>query len=179
MFSLLYVQLSSLYIHLILACLHDGCPWLNYITLAIFSRLYSVVQCILFQYVCMSMAILYNIRVLYILFQYACMSMAILLHYFLLTMFSWMLVEGFHLYIMLVQVFKTNRNFRKYLAFGWGMYRQMYSLTMRWAVYNDVIVLIISDDCKVCILFRFAFGDCGNIGRDFSRWIWHQNSVSS
>lgn len=53
--------------------------------------------------------------------RYACMSMAILLHYFLLTMFSWMLVEGFHLYIMLVQVFKTNRNFRKYLAFGWGL----------------------------------------------------------
>lgn len=159
MFSLLYVQLSSLYVHPILACLPDGCPWLNYITLTIFSRLYSVVQCILF--------------------QYACMSMAILLHYFLLTMFSWMLVEGFHLYIMLVQVFKTNRNFRKYLAFGWGMYRPTYSLTTRWAVYNVVIVFIISDDCKVCILFRFAFGDCGNIGRDFSRRIWHQNSVSS
>lgn len=62
----------------------------------------------------------YFVRQLFISFQYVCMSMAILLHYFLLTMFSWMLVEGFHLYILLVQVFKTNRNFKKYLAFGWG-----------------------------------------------------------
>lgn len=47
------------------------------------------------------------------------------------------------------------------------------------SIYNVVIVSIISYDCKVRILFRFAFGDCGNIGRDFSRRIWHQNSVSS
>ncbi|XP_062586446.1 adhesion G protein-coupled receptor L4-like [Saccostrea cucullata] len=53
--------------------------------------------------------------------KYACMSMAILLHYFLLSMFCWMLIEGFHLYVMLVQVFKANRNFKKYLAFGWGL----------------------------------------------------------
>ena len=68
----------------------------------------------------------YFVSQLSISFQYVCMSMAILLHYFLLTMFSWMLVEGFHLYILLVQVFKTNRNFRKYLAFGWGNFLSLY-----------------------------------------------------
>ena len=35
--------------------------------------------------------------------------MGILLHYFLLTSFMWMLIEGFQLYIMVVDVFRTRK----------------------------------------------------------------------
>ena len=54
------------------------------------------------------------------MFQYVCMGIAIALHYFLLAMFCWMLIEGFHLYVMLVRVFNKHDNFKKYLAAGWG-----------------------------------------------------------
>ncbi|XP_033744276.1 adhesion G protein-coupled receptor L1-like [Pecten maximus] len=53
--------------------------------------------------------------------QYVCMSIAIALHYFLTAMFCWMLLEGFHLYVLLVKVFKRGRNFGKYLLVGWGV----------------------------------------------------------
>lgn len=49
------------------------------------------------------------------------MSIAIALHYFLTAMFCWMLLEGFHLYVLLVKVFKKGRNFGKYLLAGWGI----------------------------------------------------------
>ncbi|CAG5114820.1 unnamed protein product, partial [Candidula unifasciata] len=35
-------------------------------------------------------------------------------------MFCWMLVEGIHLYVVLVRVFKGGFHFRKYLLVGWG-----------------------------------------------------------
>ncbi|XP_060078526.1 adhesion G-protein coupled receptor G6-like [Ylistrum balloti] len=53
--------------------------------------------------------------------RYVCMSIAIALHYFLTAMFCWMLLEGFHLYVLLVKVFKRGRNFSKYLLVGWGI----------------------------------------------------------
>ncbi|KAL4230182.1 hypothetical protein ACF0H5_010567 [Mactra antiquata] len=53
--------------------------------------------------------------------KYVCMTMAICLHYFLVAMFSWMFVEGAHLYLVLVKVFKSKSNFKKYLAVGWGV----------------------------------------------------------
>lgn len=38
-----------------------------------------------------------------------CGVVAILLHYFFLSSFCWMLLEGYQLYMMLIQVFEPNR----------------------------------------------------------------------
>ncbi|KAK9543134.1 hypothetical protein VZT92_000936 [Zoarces viviparus] len=52
-----------------------------------------------------------------------CRYMALALHYFLLATFSWMALEGFHLYLLLVRVF--NIYIRRYLlklsVLGWGV----------------------------------------------------------
>ncbi|KAL3992617.1 protein LTV1 [Sarotherodon galilaeus] len=52
-----------------------------------------------------------------------CLYMALLLHYSLLATFSWMALEGFHLYLLLVKVF--NIYVKKYLLklsmVGWGV----------------------------------------------------------
>ncbi|XP_071126473.1 latrophilin-like protein LAT-2 [Mytilus edulis] len=53
--------------------------------------------------------------------KYVCTAMAALLHYSLNSMFCWMLIEGFHLYVMLVKVFRRRANFKKYMLFGWGL----------------------------------------------------------
>ena len=46
--------------------------------------------------------------------------MAVLLHYSLTAMFCWMLVEGIHLYLSLIIVFRRRNHFVKYLFIGWG-----------------------------------------------------------
>lgn len=54
--------------------------------------------------------------------QMICRVTAVVLHYCFLSIFSWMLVEGLHLYTKVVQVFgtdKTKNNY--YLCFGWGL----------------------------------------------------------
>uniref|UniRef100_A0A2C9KJV5 G-protein coupled receptors family 2 profile 2 domain-containing protein n=1 Tax=Biomphalaria glabrata TaxID=6526 RepID=A0A2C9KJV5_BIOGL len=51
---------------------------------------------------------------------WACYSVAGLLHYAVIAMFCWMLVEGFHLYVKLVWVFKVGSYLKKYLAVSWG-----------------------------------------------------------
>lgn len=53
--------------------------------------------------------------------QVVCKIIAVLMHYFYLTAFTWMLVEGLHLYLKVVQVFKTeNVKVLYYYVFGWG-----------------------------------------------------------
>ncbi|KAL9976389.1 hypothetical protein ACROYT_G013687 [Oculina patagonica] len=50
-----------------------------------------------------------------------CKVIAVFLHYFFLTAFIWMLVEGLHLYLKVVQVFRTeNIKMVYYYVFGWG-----------------------------------------------------------
>ncbi|KAJ7381531.1 hypothetical protein OS493_001680, partial [Desmophyllum pertusum] len=49
-----------------------------------------------------------------------CKVIAAFLHYFFLTAFTWMLVEGLHLYLKVVQVFRTeNVKMVYYYVFGW------------------------------------------------------------
>ena len=44
-----------------------------------------------------------------------------LLHYFFLSAFSWMLVEGLHLYSMVIKVFGSeDSKHRYYYGIGWG-----------------------------------------------------------
>lgn len=53
--------------------------------------------------------------------QAACKIVAVLLHYFNLVSFSWMLVEGVWLYVMIVRVFETGHSrIKKYCACAWG-----------------------------------------------------------
>ncbi|XP_022800065.1 adhesion G-protein coupled receptor D1-like isoform X2 [Stylophora pistillata] len=50
-----------------------------------------------------------------------CKVVAVSMHYFFLTAFTWMLVEGLHLYLKVVQVFRTeNIKIAYYYVFGWG-----------------------------------------------------------
>jgi len=72
--------------------------------------------------------------------QAGCATVAILLHYFFLTSFMWMLMEGIVLYIMLVQVF-AQINWKYYTAFtalsyGKANYEVYISnrLNIRWSV---------------------------------------------
>ncbi|KAE8296960.1 Adhesion G-protein coupled receptor G2 [Larimichthys crocea] len=62
----------------------------------------------------------------------ACLYMALCLHYSLLATFSWMAVEGFHLYLLLVRVF--NIYIRRYLlklsVVGWGVPAVIVSLVV-------------------------------------------------
>ncbi|GFN77657.1 adhesion g protein-coupled receptor l3 [Plakobranchus ocellatus] len=52
---------------------------------------------------------------------WGCRVLAILMHYSLTAMFCWMLVEGIHLYVVLVRVFKQGSHIKKYSAIGWGV----------------------------------------------------------
>ena len=63
---------------------------------------------------------LINIICFVVFHKTVCMAMAISLHYALTALFCWMLVEGFHLYILLVKVFKRANHLIRYLVFGWG-----------------------------------------------------------
>lgn len=55
--------------------------------------------------------------------QLPCKIMAVLLHFFFLCAFAWMLVEGLHLYSMVIKVFgsEDSKHFY-YYAIGWGEY---------------------------------------------------------
>ena len=53
--------------------------------------------------------------------QIGCYVISVGLFFFFLCVFSWMLVEGLHIYFMVVRVFDSGRG-RKlyYLLIGWG-----------------------------------------------------------
>lgn len=54
--------------------------------------------------------------------QVPCQVLAVLLHYFFLTAFAWMLVEGLHLYSMVIKVFGSeDSKHLYYYGIGWGM----------------------------------------------------------
>ncbi|XP_032702784.1 adhesion G-protein coupled receptor D1 isoform X2 [Lontra canadensis] len=51
-----------------------------------------------------------------------CRVLAMLLHYFFLSAFAWMLVEGLHLYSMVIKVFGSeDSKHRYYYGIGWGL----------------------------------------------------------
>ncbi|KAJ8040504.1 Adhesion G protein-coupled receptor L2 [Holothuria leucospilota] len=53
--------------------------------------------------------------------QLVCTLVAVLLHYFFLTAFAWMCLEGVQLYVMLVRVFHTNDKILPYYLVGYGL----------------------------------------------------------
>ncbi|TMS35584.1 hypothetical protein L596_002956 [Steinernema carpocapsae] len=51
-----------------------------------------------------------------------CRGIAVALHYFFLSAFTWMLLEGYQLYLMLIQVFEPDKTrIIVYYAFGYGL----------------------------------------------------------
>jgi hypothetical protein len=61
--------------------------------------------------------------ILLVLFQGVCFAVALLLHYFLMAVFFWMLIEGLNLHRGLVQVFVTSSRMKVYQVLGWGKLR--------------------------------------------------------
>lgn len=54
-------------------------------------------------------------------FQITCGIVAGVLHYFFLAAFTWMLLEGFQLYFLLIEVFEAEKSRRGYFyLFGYG-----------------------------------------------------------
>uniref|UniRef100_A0A8C8A4H1 Adhesion G protein-coupled receptor D1 n=1 Tax=Oryzias sinensis TaxID=183150 RepID=A0A8C8A4H1_9TELE len=74
-----------------------------------------------------------------------CKVMAILLHFFFLSAFAWMLVEGLHLYSMVVKVFGSEGSKHYYYyVIGWGEYCWL-SLNKGaiWAFVAPALVVIV------------------------------------
>lgn len=56
--------------------------------------------------------------------QVPCQVLAVLLHFFFLSAFAWMLVEGLHLYSLVIRVFGSeDSKLRYYYGVGWGRCR--------------------------------------------------------
>lgn len=52
----------------------------------------------------------------------ACSAVAVCLHYFFLSAFMWMSVEGYHLYSLVVRVFDTHKDkMVTYYVIGYGI----------------------------------------------------------
>ncbi|KAB1255485.1 Adhesion G-protein coupled receptor D1 [Camelus dromedarius] len=60
-----------------------------------------------------------------------CRVLAVLLHYFFLSAFAWMLVEGLHLYSMVTKVFGSEDSKRGYYC-GMGWAANTISLMRNW-----------------------------------------------
>ena len=54
--------------------------------------------------------------------QALCSAVTVFQFFFQTALFTWMLVEGINLYIKLVKVFSTKRQYIAYLAIGWGKF---------------------------------------------------------
>lgn len=52
--------------------------------------------------------------------QKLCSAMAVIQHATHVAIFTWMLVEGIHLYVKLVKVFSVNKLYTTYITIGWG-----------------------------------------------------------
>ncbi|KAM5238815.1 adhesion G-protein coupled receptor D1 [Ctenodactylus gundi] len=64
-----------------------------------------------------------------------CRALAMLLHYFLLSAFAWMLVEGLHLYSLVIKVFGAEAGrHRCYYAIGWGSPLLICTISLWFAV---------------------------------------------
>lgn len=62
------------------------------------------------------------LSVYFVWWQIVCSIVAMLLHFMFLAAFAWMCLEGYQLYVMLIEVFEGERSRRKwYYLFGYGI----------------------------------------------------------
>lgn len=77
--------------------------------------------------------------------QLPCKVMAVLLHFFFLSAFAWMLVEGLHLYSMVVKVFGSegSKHFY-YYGIGWGKSALRSLFTTLWWITQMIYLAWLS-----------------------------------
>ncbi|XP_061458984.1 adhesion G-protein coupled receptor D1 isoform X2 [Rhineura floridana] len=102
------------------------CLMITLVTFAILSSVSTIRNQRYHIHANLSFAILMAQILLLISFQFnpgtvSCKILAILLHFFFLSAFAWMLVEGFHLYSMVIKVFGSEESKHLYYyGIGWG-----------------------------------------------------------
>lgn len=81
--------------------------------------------------------------------DWVCPGLGLLLHWSLLATFSWMAVEGFHIYLLLIRVF--NIYIRRYLLkvslVGWGESSHCHTNTTEWP-QNTTLRGAVSNNCR-------------------------------
>ncbi|XP_030838654.1 adhesion G protein-coupled receptor L3 [Strongylocentrotus purpuratus] len=108
-----------------------------------------------------------------------CTIVAALLHYLYLAVFGWMLIEGIHLYLMLVKVFGSEGSKQMYyLVIGWGAPVIVVAITVGirhheygtedmcwikpgsgaiWAFVGPVIAVILFNFLVLCMVLRIIY----------------------
>ena len=74
--------------------------------------------------------------------QALCSAVTVFQFFFQTALFTWMLVEGINLYIKLVKVFSTKRQYIAYLVIGWGKFGRNFNHFL--PVYLTRGILVIS-----------------------------------
>ena len=74
--------------------------------------------------------------------QALCSAVTVFQFFFQTALFTWMLVEGINLYIKLVKVFSTKRQYIAYLVIGWGKFGRIFNQFL--PVYLTRGILVIS-----------------------------------
>ena len=69
------------------------------------------------------------------------------MQYFLMAAFCWMLVEGIHLYLLVVKVYNVNNKMTMYYVMSWGRFS---SLLLLMAINSPCSLL---DTCKCGVNF--------------------------
>lgn len=62
-------------------------------------------------------------------YQHICFGVSVAMFYTYLASFFWMLVEGIHVYLMIIKVFKSSRQMRVYMVIGWVLPAIIVTLT--------------------------------------------------
>lgn len=87
--------------------------------------------------------------------QRLCKAVGIFLHFFLTAMFSWMLVEGWHLYLSLLKVFSSRKKtfLKRYYLLGYGLPSVILalSLTVFWDSYGTGKVCWVAEQIMVSL----------------------------
>ncbi|XP_053224958.1 adhesion G-protein coupled receptor D1 isoform X1 [Podarcis raffonei] len=102
------------------------CLMITLVTFAVLSSVSTICNQRYHIHANLSFAILVAQILLLISFQFnpgtvPCKILAVLLHFFFLSAFAWMLVEGFHLYSMVIKVFGSEESKHLYYyGIGWG-----------------------------------------------------------
>lgn len=90
--------------------------------------------------------------------QTSCMILVICMHYFYLTNFFWMLVEGLYLYMLVVETFTAeNIKLKVYTTIGWGAPAVFITIWMISRCFVNIVAstgpdgLALSGESKMCI----------------------------
>ncbi|KAF6209957.1 hypothetical protein GE061_015712 [Apolygus lucorum] len=105
----------------------------------------------------------------------SCNLLVFLLHYFHLTNFFWMFVEGLYLYMLVVETFtRENIKLRTYIALGWGvpfLVMLAWSIT-RWLIPNDVFV-----EVQSIVAAGTEMKGCPWMSQSSSDWIYNSAAL--